>query len=69
MFPSVHTYISKLVINFTHQDIVVNRSILYWESTLQEIKVYVGENLHLLWSEYKRTMNPEEYPVYLSQAC
>ncbi|MGE7674902.1 hypothetical protein ACQKMV_15190 [Lysinibacillus sp. NPDC094403] len=73
MFRSVHTYISKFVINFTakdlHQDIVVNGSILYKKSTLQEIRVYVEENLHLLWSEYKRTMNPEEYPVYLSQAC
>ncbi|MBG9456952.1 nicotinate phosphoribosyltransferase [Lysinibacillus sphaericus] len=73
MFHPVHTYISKFVTDFTakelHQDIVVNGSILYKEPTLQEIQVYVEENLHLLWSEYKRTMNPEEYPVDLSQAC
>lgn len=73
MFHPVHTYISKFVTDFTakelHQDIVVNGSILYKEPTLQEIQVYVEESLHLLWSEYKRTMNPEEYPVDLSQAC
>lgn len=73
MFHPVHTYISKFVTDFTakelHQDIVVNGSILYKEPTLQEIQVYVEENLHLLWNEYKRTMNPEEYPVDLSQAC
>ncbi|WP_436970114.1 hypothetical protein [Lysinibacillus sphaericus] len=28
--------------------------------------VYIEENLHLLWSKYKRTMNPEKYPVDLS---
>jgi len=73
MFHPVHTYISKFVTNFTarelHQDIVVSGSILYKEPTLQEIQAYVKENLHLLWNEYKRTMNPEEYPVDLSQAC
>ncbi|KOS64506.1 nicotinate phosphoribosyltransferase [Lysinibacillus agricola] len=73
MFHPVHTYISKFVTNFTakelHQDIVVNGSILYKEPTLQEIQAYVEGNLHLLWNEYKRTMNPEEYPVDLSQAC
>jgi len=29
----------------------------------------VAENLELLWDEYKRAMNPEEYPVDLSQKC
>jgi len=73
MFHPVHTYISKFVTNFAakelHEDIVVDGSILYKEPTLMEIQAYVEENLHLLWSEYKRTMNPEEYPVDLSQAC
>jgi len=27
------------------------------------------DNLELLWDEYKRAMNPEEYPVDLSQKC
>ncbi|MEB2281633.1 hypothetical protein LAV73_16750 [Lysinibacillus xylanilyticus] len=41
MFNPVHTYISKLVKNFSvkelHQNIVVNGSILYKEPTLKEI--------------------------------
>ena len=27
------------------------------------------DNLDLLWDEYKRSLNPEEYPVDLSQKC
>ena len=73
MFYLVHTYSSKFVTNITakelQQDIVVNGSILYEEPTFQEIQVYVEENLHLLWSEYKRTTNPEEHLLDLSQAC
>ena len=30
---------------------------------------YAKENLELLWDEYKRSLNPEEYPVDLSQKC
>ncbi len=30
---------------------------------------YAADNLELLWDEYKRSMNPEEYPVDLSQKC
>ena len=30
---------------------------------------YAKENLDLLWDEYKRSLNPEEYPVDLSQKC
>jgi len=73
MFHPIHTYISKFVTNFTakelHESIIENGNIVYEEPTIQEIQKYVQENLHLLWCEYKRTMNPEEYPVDLSQAC
>lgn len=73
MFHPIHTYISKFVTNFTakelHESIVENGNIVYKEPTIQETQKYVKENLHLLWCEYKRTMNPEEYPVDLSQAC
>ncbi|MFN3269768.1 MAG: hypothetical protein ACK42G_04185, partial [Candidatus Kapaibacteriota bacterium] len=30
---------------------------------------YAKENLQLLWEEYTRSLNPEEYPVDLSQKC
>ncbi len=35
----------------------------------KKFKTYVKENLDHLWDEYKRTLNPEEYPVDLSQKC
>jgi nicotinate phosphoribosyltransferase len=73
MFHPVHTYISKFVTNFTakdlHVDVVVDGEIVYESPSLVEIQNYVKENLELLWEEYKRSMNPEEYPVDLSQAC
>jgi len=73
MFHPVHTYISKFVTNFTaielHESIVENGKVVYEEPAIQETQAYVKKNLQLLWCEYKRTMNPEEYPVDLSQAC
>ncbi|QPA59036.1 nicotinate phosphoribosyltransferase [Lysinibacillus sphaericus] len=73
MFHPVHTYISKFVTNFTaielHKSIVENGKVVYKEPTIQETQAYAKENLKLLWCEYKRTMNPEEYPVDLSKAC
>ena len=36
---------------------------------LREIQAYAKESLKLLWDEYKRSLNPEEYPVDLSQKC
>lgn len=73
MFHPVHTYISKFVTNFTaielHESIVENGKVVFEEPTIQETQAYAQENLKLLWCEYKRTMNPEEYPVDLSQAC
>lgn len=73
MFHPVHTYISKFVTDFTakelHEDVIVNGSVVYDLPTIQETRDYANDNLNLLWNEYKRTMNPEEYPVDLSQAC
>ncbi|MBG9691790.1 nicotinate phosphoribosyltransferase [Lysinibacillus sphaericus] len=73
MFHPVHTYISKFVTNFTaielHKSVVENGKVVYEEPTIQETQAYAKENLKLLWCEYKRTMNPEEYPVDLSKAC
>ena len=36
---------------------------------LSEVREYAHDNLDLLWDEYKRSLNPEEYPVDLSQKC
>ncbi|MFX3623657.1 MAG: nicotinate phosphoribosyltransferase [Ectobacillus sp.] len=73
MFHPVHTFISKFVTNFEarelHHDIFKNGKLVYDLPDIGDIQAYAAENLKLLWEEYKRTMNPEEYPVDLSQAC
>lgn len=73
MFHPVHTFVSKFVTNFEaknlHQHVIKNGAIHYQNPTLEEMRDYAMDNLELLWDEYKRAMNPEEYPVDLSQKC
>ncbi|MFD3260280.1 nicotinate phosphoribosyltransferase [Paenibacillus lentus] len=73
MFHPVHTYIAKFVTNFEarelHQTIFENGELVYELPTLQEIRQFAADNLHVLWEEYKRLLNPAEYPVNLSQDC
>ncbi|MBD8499505.1 nicotinate phosphoribosyltransferase [Paenibacillus arenosi] len=73
MFHPVHTYIAKFVTEFEakelHHTIFEHGNLVYDLPTLEEIRTFVTENLTLLWDEYKRTLNPAEYPVNLSQAC
>lgn len=73
MFHPVHTYIAKFITGFEarelHHTIFENGNLVYDLPTLKEIREFVTENLDVLWDEYKRTLNPAEYPVNLSQAC
>ena len=73
MFHPVHTFISKFVTNFEakelHQLIIDHGEIVYENPSLTDIRKYAHANLDLLWDEYKRSLNPEEYPVDLSQKC
>jgi nicotinate phosphoribosyltransferase len=73
MFHPVYTHIGKIVTNFEavdlHQTIFKDGKLLYTLPALPEIQEFVKENLKLLWEEYKRTANPQEYPVDLSQKC
>ncbi|OMP66030.1 nicotinate phosphoribosyltransferase [Domibacillus epiphyticus] len=73
MFHPVHTYISKFVTNFTarelHEDIYVNGKAVYERPSLEDIRGHVESSLSVFWDEYKRPVNPEEYPVDLSPAC
>ncbi|HWJ79541.1 MAG TPA: nicotinate phosphoribosyltransferase [Niallia sp.] len=73
MFHPIHPYISKFVTNFEavelHHPIIIDGQIKYTSVPLEEIQQKVKDNLQLLWNEYKRTLNPEEYPVDLSEAC
>lgn len=73
MFHPVHTFVSKFVTNFDavnlHVKVVENGEVIYKNPTLNEMRQYAHDNLDLLWDEYKRSLNPEEYPVDLSQKC
>ncbi len=73
MFHPVHTFISKFVTNFEaknlHVEVIKDGEIVYENPSLMEMRQYASENLELLWDEYKRSLNPEEYPVDLSQKC
>ncbi|QQK78339.1 nicotinate phosphoribosyltransferase [Salicibibacter cibarius] len=73
MFHPVHTHIGKFVTHFTAKDLhenIIDRGTLAYECPhVQEIQSYAEEQLNLLWEEYKRSLNPAEYPVNLSQAC
>lgn len=73
MFHPVHTYISKFVTNFEardlHEDIFINGELVYQVPELADMRHYLQDSLNLLWDEYKRTLNPEAYPVDLSEKC
>ncbi|RWR10085.1 nicotinate phosphoribosyltransferase [Siminovitchia fortis] len=73
MFHPVHTFISKFVTNFEAKnllhDIFVDGELVYKLPELEQIKAYTSESLNVLWDEYRRMLNPEEYPVDLSQKC
>lgn len=73
MFHPVHTFVSKFVTNFTaknlHVKVIDEGKIVYNSPSLTHIRDYTVANLELLWDEYKRSLNPEEYPVDLSQRC
>lgn len=73
MFHPVHTFISKFVTNFEarnlHTQAITAGEVTYELPTLMAIRDYAKGNLDLLWDEYKRSLNPEEYPVDLSQKC
>lgn len=73
MFHPVHTFLSKYVTNFEarelHHDIYQDGKLIYELPNISDIQQFVKDNLELLWDEYKRSLNPEEYPVDLSISC
>lgn len=73
MFHPVHTYISKFVTNFEAKElqhtIFENGNLVYKLPKINEIRDFSIKNLNVLWDEYKRSLNPEQYPVDLSQKC
>lgn len=71
MFHPQYTYINKVVTDYTAipllQDIFIDGKLVYNEPSLNEIRAFAAQNLDGLWDEYKRSLNPQEYPVDLSQ--
>ena len=70
MFHPVYTYINKTVTDFDArpilQSIFEQGKLVYTLPSLKEIKAYKDERVEALWDEYKRILNPEQYPVDLS---
>ncbi len=73
LFHPIHTYISKFVTHFEarelHHEIFKNGKLVYSIPDIKDVQAFAEENLSLLWEEYKRALNPEEYPVDLSEKC
>lgn len=73
LFHPVHTFLSKFVTDFEaidlHVDIYKQGKLVYTLPSVDEIKDFSKENLMVLWPEYLRALNPEQYPVDLSQKC
>jgi nicotinate phosphoribosyltransferase len=71
MFHPQHTYINKTVKNFTARpllhEIFVDGERVYELPDLEEIRAYTKEILSQQYDEHRRILNPEEYPVDLSQ--
>lgn len=73
LFHPVHTFLSKFVTDFNavdlHEDIFISGQLVYELPHIEHIREFSKANLSVLWPEYLRALNPEEYPVDLSQAC
>ncbi len=73
MFSPDYTYINKTIERFEArpilQHIYKDGKLVYNQPSLQQIKRSSATHLDLLWDEYKRDLNPQIYPVDLSQKC
>ncbi|WP_232697257.1 nicotinate phosphoribosyltransferase [Brevibacillus daliensis] len=71
LFDPVHVYLHKFVENYEAiellHDIFVDGRLVYDSPTLDESKDYLMKQYNLFWDEYLRKLNPEKYPVDLSQ--
>ncbi len=70
MFNPDYPYLNKTIHNYTArpilQDVVVDGEVVYHSPALSEVKAYAKERLSALWAEYRRNLNPQVYPVDLS---
>ena len=73
MFDPNYPFLNKTVEDFIARpllkDIFVDGQQVYQEPSMNEIRQASQRHLDRLWEEYKRNLNPEVYPVDLSQKC
>lgn len=73
MFHPIHTYIHKHVHHFSAEpllhEIYDQGHRVYELPHILDIKAFSKQRLANLWEEYKRDLNPQEYPVDLSKTC
>lgn len=73
MFHPSYTYINKTVTDFDArpilQTIFEQGRLVYQQPDLEAIKARCQQMQENLWPEYKRDLNPQKYPVDLSQKC
>ena len=71
MFHPTYTYINKTVRDFDavplFDPIYDKGQLIYDLPSLDEIKNYATKKLDELWNEYKRVLNPQDYPVDLAK--
>ncbi|WP_159547851.1 nicotinate phosphoribosyltransferase [Streptococcus halichoeri] len=70
MFHPTYTYINKTIRDFDAVPLLVDifdqGQLVYDLPSLQEIKTYARQEFDKLWDEYKRILNPQDYPVDLA---
>lgn len=73
MFHPNYTYINKTVENFDAEPLLKtiyrDGELVYDRPNLAQISEYAKKELAALWPEYRRELNPQKYPVDLSQKC
>lgn len=71
MFHPTYTYINKTVTDFEALPLLVDifdkGKLIYELPSLPDIQTYAHAQFDKLWDEYKRMLNPQDYPVDLAQ--
>lgn len=71
MFHPTYTYINKTVKDFDAVPLLVDifdkGKLIYDLPSLSDIQVYARKEIDKLWDEYKRILNPQDYPVDLAK--
>ncbi len=70
MFHPTYTYINKTVRDFDAVPLLVDifdqGKLVYKLPKLKDIQAYARKEFDKLWDEYKRVLNPQDYPVDLA---